>query len=79
MSWLFPHHAQERSDARFHAAVAANIAAQSRAADASDQALHAADESREGVENAVAGMKIRTQRRLMSRIDTLDDLLARKL
>lgn len=79
MSWLFPHHAQDRSDERFRAAVAANIAAQHRAVDASDDALHAADESRESVEAAVSGLKVRTQRRLQSRAETLDDLLARRL
>lgn len=79
MSWFFPHLANGRDDGRFRAAVAANIAAQRRTGAASDEALHVADENRESVEATVTDMKRRTERRLSSRTETLDDLLARRL
>lgn len=79
MSWFFPHLAAGHDDGRFRDAIAANIAAQHRTAEASDEALHVADENRESVEATVTSMKRRTERRLSSRTETLDDLLARRL
>lgn len=78
MSWF--RHPQIADDgARFDAVLAENIAAQKQLGRAADQVTQMADETREHVEAAIGGFKDRTDNRLKTRNQTLEQLLARDL
>ncbi|GEP11104.1 hypothetical protein [Methylobacterium gnaphalii] len=79
MSWFFPDIGGHAETARFDAVLAQNIEAQERAGQAAEDVTQAADENREQVGATVAAFKERTERRLKSRNQTLEQLLARDL
>ncbi len=79
MLWFFPSMARPPDPGVLHSVVARSIAAQERAGAAAEGVGHAADEHRERVEAVVGAMKVRTERRLRSRDQTLEQLLARDL
>ncbi|PXW65536.1 hypothetical protein [Methylobacterium sp. B4] len=67
MSWFSPRPPAPPDPAPLDALFAQNIEAQQRAAEAAEDVVQAADESRESVEAAVGAFKCRTAERLRDR------------
>ncbi|MCE4223380.1 hypothetical protein HCU64_06420 [Methylobacterium sp. C25] len=73
MSWFFPTpHTHDPSE--FDAAITRNVEAQQRAGDVSEELVRDAGQDPDEIE---AGLRERTERRLRSRGETLEQLLAR--